>query len=117
MTGMEWLGTVAIWVGTAIGLIVVLVIAIRLFAQPDENGTSGGGGIFGGIDEAFNPAQHNANLELERQRRTPIEAPVPGDRKWESDALKMEYSADGTPLSIVVRPTAKNKPQDKPEAG
>lgn len=105
---MEWLLTVALWVGGSVVGIFLLVLAIKLFAQPDESGSGGGGGgMFGGLNEAFNPAQHNADLELERMKRTPIEAPVPGDRSWESDAMRINYSLDGTPETIVLRSSSR----------
>ncbi|GAA2235920.1 hypothetical protein GCM10010401_04810 [Rarobacter faecitabidus] len=100
---MEWIGTAALWVVGSIVGIVILVFAVKWFAQPDENGAGGGGGMFGGLDEAFNPGQHNANLEMERRRHLPVESAVPGDRAWESDAMRIGYGADGTPETIVLK--------------
>ncbi|GAA2521389.1 hypothetical protein [Rarobacter incanus] len=102
--------TVALWVGGVVVAVGVLVLAIRAFAQPDGTMAGGGaGGALGGFDEAFNPAQHNANLERERQRSVPVESPVPGNRQWESDEMKIHYSIDGTPQSISIRGNSTGK--------
>ncbi|MFD4422466.1 hypothetical protein ACFWN7_13335 [Agromyces sp. NPDC058484] len=78
---MDWW----IWVGIAVLVAGVLVLAVRRrwIDLSDKRRGGGGGPGPGGVmmigDEVFAPRKHEAAVELDRQSRLPAPAPLPGD--------------------------------------
>jgi hypothetical protein len=61
-----------------------------------------GAGLFGAIDEVFQPTRHEAQQELDRQSSLPAPAPVPGDRGRRAPIIDEPDTASG----VIHRPYA-----------
>lgn len=94
-----------------VGAIVVLVVGglavaawagwIDLSDKSRRTGRSSGGGILGIGDEVFAPQRYEARVELDRQGRLPIPAPIPGDGDlgvYHDGPVRIRLDADGNPV-------------------
>lgn len=75
---MDWL----IFTGVAVVLLVLGYVAQRqgwidMTNKARRAGSSSG--LIGGLDEAFHPTRHEAQVELDRQTVLPAPSPVAGD--------------------------------------
>ena len=75
---MDWW----IWVGIAALVVALVWVAVRrgwIDLSDKTRRGGGGGGVMMIGDEVFAPRKHEAQVELDRQSRLPVPAPVPGD--------------------------------------
>ncbi|HWD61239.1 MAG TPA: hypothetical protein VG369_01995 [Humibacter sp.] len=88
-----------------IALCVLLWVAHRLGwidlsdkSRSSSSGSRSGGGVLMIGDEVFAPAKHEAQLELDRQARLPVPAPIPGDGDkgiFGDGPVRIELDAEG----------------------
>ena len=71
-----------IWVGVVVLVVGFVWLAVRrgwIDLSDKTRRGGGGGGVMMIGDEVFAPRKHEAQVELDRQSRLPVPAPVPGD--------------------------------------
>ena len=64
-------------------------------------GASRGGGVLMIGDEVFAPAKYEAQVELDKQARLPVPAPIPGDGDkgiFGDGPVRIRLGSDGKPL-------------------
>ncbi|MHA7984515.1 hypothetical protein ACX9R5_01805 [Rathayibacter sp. CAU 1779] len=69
--------------------------------KASKDGTSRGSGMLMIGDEVFAPAKYEAQLEVDKQARLPIPAPIPGDGDkgiFGDGPVRIRLDADGRPL-------------------
>lgn len=92
--------------GGVVALGVLLWIAhtvgwIDLSDKSRKSGTPRGGGVMMIGDEVFAPAKYEAQVELDRQARLPVPAPIPGDGDkgiYGEGPVHIRLGPDGNPL-------------------
>lgn len=92
--------------GAIVLVVAVLGVANRLgwIDLSDKSRKSGGGsgpGILGIGDEVFAPQRYEAQVELDRQARMPVPAPVPGDGDkgiFTDGPVRIRLDAGGNPV-------------------
>ena len=94
-------------VGGVIALCVLLYAAHRigLIDLSDKSRSKSGGSRGGGSalmigDEVFAPAKYEAQLELDKESRLPVPAPIPGDGDkgiFGNGPVRIELDAQGRP--------------------
>ncbi len=68
-----------------------------------EGGSRGGGSVLMIGDEVFAPAKYEAQLELDKQARLPIPAPIPGDGDkgiFGDGPVRIHLDASGKPQPV-----------------
>jgi len=93
--------------GGVVAVCVLLWLAHRMGwidlsdkSRKDRGGSSSGGVLMIG-DEVFAPAKYEAQVELDKQARLPIPAPIPGDGDkgiFGDGPVRIQLDADGKPL-------------------
>jgi hypothetical protein len=66
-----------------------------------DGGPSRGGGALMIGDEVFAPAKYEAQIEVDRQARLPVPAPIPGDGDkgvFGAGPVRIRLDADGRPV-------------------
>jgi hypothetical protein len=91
-----------------VGVAVLLWIANRVGwidlsdkSRKPGGGSSHGGGVLMIGDEVFAPAKYEAQVEVDRQARLPVPAPIPGDGDkgiFGDGPVRIRLDADGKPL-------------------
>ncbi|NNC12799.1 hypothetical protein HII28_13030 [Planctomonas sp. JC2975] len=69
--------------------------------KDSKGGSSRGGGVLMIGDEVFAPAKYEAQLEVDKQARLPIPAPIPGDGDkgiFGDGPVRIRLDAEGRPL-------------------
>lgn|GEM_PF-3758397 len=99
--GWIWIPVVAL---VALGVIVVTVWVFNrdLTSGGPRSTTGGGGNMFGGLAEVFDPGAHRAELEKERMRHQAVATPAPGPRP--DQRARVVTDKFGNPVSFVVNP-------------
>ncbi|QDZ15733.1 hypothetical protein [Humibacter ginsenosidimutans] len=77
------------------------VIDLSDKSRKPSGGSSRGGGVLMIGDEVFAPAKYEAQVELDRQARLPVPAPIPGDGDkgiFGDGPVRIQLDSDGKPL-------------------
>lgn len=98
-----WIPVVAV-VAVAAIVATVWVFNRDLTSGGPRSTTGGGGSMFGGLTEAFDPGAHRAELEKERMRHQAVATPAPGPRP--DRVNQVETDRYGNPIRFVVRGAA-----------